>query len=64
MTYDNWNKNKRYTHTFINDDGKLEEHECSMYVYHVERSLKKRGLLKGLGMGYPIGENNTLESLL
>lgn len=64
VTYDNWNKNKRYTHTFINDDGKLEEHECSMYVYHVERSLKKRGLLKSLGTGYPIGENNTLESLL
>lgn len=29
-------KNKKYTHTVINDDGKIIEEECSKYVAHSE----------------------------
>lgn len=62
--YNKWIRSKRYTHTFINEDGKLEERECSMYTYHVERSLEKRGILTNSGP-HPKGlESNTLESLL
>ena len=62
--YNKWKNNKRYTHTLINEDGKLEEIECTMYTYHVERSLEKQGLLTSFGPHPERLEINTLESLL
>ena len=62
--YHNWKKNKKYIHTTINEDGELEEHECSMYTYHVERGLEKRGLSSCNGPHTQRYENKTLESLL
>ena len=62
--YNQWKRGKRYTHTFINEDGKIEEHECSMYTYHVERMLERRELLTTNGPHPKSLENNTLESLL
>lgn len=62
--YNKWKRNKRYTHIFINEDGRPEEHECSMYTYHVERMLEKRELLTSTSPHPKSLENNTLESLL
>ena len=63
-TYNKWKKSKKYTHTTINEDGQLEEHQCSMYTYHVERSLEKQGLL-GRNAPHPQRfEVQTVESLL
>lgn len=62
--YHTWKNNKKYTHTTINEDGEIERRECSMYVYHVERSLEKQGLLKSNGYHPERYENKTLESLV
>lgn len=62
--YKNWKNNKKYIHSVIGEDGKLEEHECSMYVYHVERSPKRQKLAESSGPYPQRYENKTLESLL
>lgn len=63
-TYNTWKNNKKYYHTTINDDGKVEEVECSMYIYHAERSLRQSGILTGDGQNPTRYENPLEESLL
>lgn len=62
--YYKWKNNKKYFHTTINEDGNREEHECSMYTYHVERMLEKRGISKSVGPNPARHEIPTLESLI
>lgn len=62
--YYKWKNNKKYVHTTTNEDGEQEEHECSMYVYHVERCLKQQGISSSNGPHPARYENKTLESLL
>lgn len=40
-TYYQWLNNQKYTHIIYNEDGKPIEKECTRYVSHFERSLKK-----------------------
>ena len=63
-TYYTWKNNKKYTHSTINEDGKLEEHECSMYTYHVERSLEKQGISPSNGPHSTRYESKIRKSLL
>ena len=62
--YNNWRKNRKYTHITINEDGKPEETECTSYTYHVERMLKGRKILEGYGQNHARYENKIAESLL
>lgn len=41
-TYNNWKKNKKYFHVTINENGDPEQTECTKYVAHAERNIKKR----------------------
>lgn len=63
-TYQTWKNNKKYFHTTINEDGRPEERECSMYTYHVERMLERRGVSKSNGYNTTRYEKQTLEPLL
>ncbi len=47
--YYNWKNNQRYTHFTINEKGEPIEKECTSYVYHVERMLNRRGVVKSVG---------------
>lgn len=38
--YYKWKKNQKYTHKIINDEGEIEERECTRYVYNAEKSSK------------------------
>lgn len=40
-TYYQWLNNQKYTHIIYDEDGKPIEKECTRYVSHFERSLKK-----------------------
>lgn len=46
--YHNWKNNKKYTHKIANEDGDLEERECTQYIYHFERVYNRPKLEKGL----------------
>lgn len=63
-SYYNWKNNKKYTHITINEDGKREERECSMYTYHVERSLERSKMEENVRPHSARYENKALESLL
>lgn len=62
--YQNWKNNQIYTHTVINEDGKETEKRCSKYVYHTERMLERRGILKSAGYHPKRYENTTQEPLV
>lgn len=62
--YNRWKQGKKYIHTTINEDGKEVERECSMYTYHVERMLRKRGISESSCYNPTRYENTTLESLV
>ena len=46
--YNEWKNNQIYTHIIANEEGDLVERECSKYVYHAERMLGRRGMVKSL----------------
>lgn len=47
IAYNTWKKNQKYTHKTINDDGNIEERECTRYVYNSEKSSKFNKISKG-----------------
>lgn len=38
----NYLKSIKYTHQVVNDEGDLEDEECSRYVFNAERSRSRR----------------------
>lgn len=62
--YNKWKSGKTYTHITINEDGREVEQKCSMYAYHVERSLEKQGILTSNGPYSKRYEVQTAESFL
>lgn len=39
--YYKWLNEQKYTHTTINDDGKEQQDECSRYISHFEKSVRR-----------------------
>ncbi len=46
--YENWLNNQTYTHTILDERGDEYQRECTRYVYHAEKFLKRSGLYKGI----------------
>ena len=47
--YREWKRNNKYTHQVTDENGNPQRVECTKYVAHAERLLKRRKLLKGPG---------------
>ena len=54
-----WKKSLKYTHILQDEDGKDIEAECTKYVFHHERLLEKRGLLKNARKNSKTPKSNT-----
>lgn len=45
--YNEWKNNQKYTHEIVNDEGDIEEQECTRYVYNAEKNSKFNKISKG-----------------
>lgn len=45
--YREWKQNRKYTHTTLDEHGNPQQTECTQYVAHTERLLKRRGIYQG-----------------
>lgn len=62
--YKDWKKNKIYTRTTIDENGKRIETQCTPYTYHVERMLARPQMEESIRNYSTQRKNNTSESLL
>lgn len=57
--YNNWKRNQKYTHQTINDNGDIEERECTRFVYNAEKNNK----ISKISKSAPIHINTVEENI-
>lgn len=57
-TYYKWKNNQKYTHQIINENGDIEERECTRFVYNAEKNSKFNKISKGALVYTNVAEEN------